>query len=209
MNPVIRPYRFSDRASVRKICSDTADLGSPVENFFHDREIFADLITTYYTDFEPQLVWVADFQEKAVGYLTGCLDNLRYRQIMLYRIIPGVFSRAILRGVFWRQDTWRVLKAMFTNYRLGGFKRKNLFKDYPAHLHINIVGGFRHQGLGQALVEKFLTQAKQAHSAGVQASVSQDNQPACNFFSRLGFSVLGRYPMFRPKEKAGFRPVTP
>jgi hypothetical protein len=49
---IIRPYRFTDKSLIRKICSDTADLGGPVENFFYDREVFADLVIDYYTDFE-------------------------------------------------------------------------------------------------------------------------------------------------------------
>ena len=86
---------------------------------------------------------------------------------------------------------------MLKNLQLGGFNRKDLFGLYPAHLHINLEELFRHQGLGAALVERFLGQIRQAHLSGVQASVCQDNRVACDFFERLGFSVLGRYPMAR------------
>ena len=201
----IRLYRFSDRPFIREICSDTADLGKPVENFFYDREVFADLMTGYYTDFEPASLWVADYRTQVVGYLSGCLDSRRYMRIMWARIIPKVFMCAIYRGAFWHTDTWRILISMLKSYSLGGFNRKRIFDVYPAHLHINLQENFRHQGLGITLVEHFLHQATQACLAGVQVSVCEDNKPAANFFTRLDFSVLGRYPMVRSQKMKGFR----
>ncbi len=200
---VIRIYRFSDKPSVRKICSDTADLGRAVENFFYDREVFADLMTDYYTDFEPRCLWVAEYQTRVVGYLSGCLDSRRYLRIIWLWVIPCVFFRGIWRGLLWHKDTWRFFKAMLKNLLLGGFNRKDLFDVYPAHMHINLEEPFRHQGLGGALVERFLEQIRQVHLAGVQVSVCQDNRAACDFFERLGFSVLGRYPMVRFQKMNG------
>jgi hypothetical protein len=49
---VIRPSEQRDREAVREICCDTADGGERVESFFPDREVFADLLTLYYTDYE-------------------------------------------------------------------------------------------------------------------------------------------------------------
>jgi ribosomal protein S18 acetylase RimI-like enzyme len=91
------------------------------------------------------------------------------------------------------------------NLLLGGFNRRDIFDAYPAHLRINLKEDFRHQGLGSALVERFFAQARQANLAGVQASVCQDNRPACGFFERLGFSVLGTYPMARFHKTDGFK----
>lgn len=201
----IRLYNSCDRPTVRKICCDSADLGGPVENFFHDREVFADLITNYYTDFQPRSLWVADYQGKAVGYLSGCLDSRRYMRVMFTRIIPAVFIRALARGVFWHRDVWQLLKAAVKSLLLGSFNRKDTFDAYPAHLHINLDDAFRHQGLGAKLVEHFLEQIKAAHLAGVQASVCQDNRNACAFFERMKFSVLGRYPMARPDKEKGLK----
>ena len=201
----IRLYKISDRPMVRRICSDTADLGEPVENFFSDREIFADLITRYYTVCEPQALWVAESDTAVAGYLSGCLDNRRYARVMFEKVIPGVFIRAALRGVFWRKDTWHILIALLRSYLIGGFNRKRYLDLYSAHLHINLAADFRHQGLGKMLMERFLAQARQANILGVQAAVCQDNQPACDFFRQLGFSVLGSYPMVRPKGKKSFQ----
>ena len=97
----IRPYEPRDRAAVREICCDTADGGEPSERFFPDREVLADLVTRYYTDFAPQTSWVAEQDGQVMGYLTGCLDTRRSLRTTLWRIVPAAFLKAIGRGLFW------------------------------------------------------------------------------------------------------------
>ena len=200
---VIRLYRPSDRQAIRTICSGTAYLSQPLENFLSDREVFADGLMNYYTDCEPQSLWVAEHQGQAVGYVAGCLDTRRYMRSVVTKIFPGVFIRALARGVFWRKDSWNLIRCMIKSVRLGGFHRRDISELYPAHLHINLEKGFRGQGLGRSLVGHFFAQARSAGCPGVQVSASQDNKGACNFFEHLGFTVLGRYPMARPL-KEGF-----
>lgn len=56
----IRPYNLKDRAALRTLCCDVADRGGPIENFFPDRDFAADLLTGYYTDYEPnRLLWLS------------------------------------------------------------------------------------------------------------------------------------------------------
>src|SRR5476651_1918468 len=107
----IRPYEPKDRAGLRQICCDTADAGQPVERFFPDREVFADLLTNYYTEFEPRSTFVADNGGEVVGYTTGCLDTKHFLRIMKWRIVPAIFFKALLRGTLWHPQTVRLLRT--------------------------------------------------------------------------------------------------
>jgi len=198
MNICLRPYQPLDRPAIRQICADAADMGEPVERIFSDREVFADIITSYYTDFEPQSLWVAEAEGEVVGYLTGCLDSRRFLRVMIWRIAPKILARAILRGVFLRKQTIRFLIAMLKSFRLGGFNRSIPLDKYPAHLHIDIKHDFRGKKIGQSLMERFFTQAKSSGIPGVYLTARQDNIAACRFFERIGFSVLARYPLVIP-----------
>ena len=51
---LIRAYRRSDREPIRRLCCDTGFLGEPIDPVYEDRELFADFLTTYYTDHEPE-----------------------------------------------------------------------------------------------------------------------------------------------------------
>src|SRR6201996_9450661 len=68
---VIRPYRSGDRAAIRSICADTGFLGQPIAPVFEDRELFADYLTGYYTDGEPESTFVCEIDGEVKGYVMG------------------------------------------------------------------------------------------------------------------------------------------
>ncbi len=189
---LIRHYDVRDRAAIRHICCETADRGKPVEPFFHDRELFADLLTSYYTDYEPQSAWVAECSGQVIGYVTGCLDSQRYRRITAWRIVPKAMWDVAQRGSLWSAPSVRLLWAGFQTWLRGGFRIRHFLRDYPAHLHINLQEGFRGQQVGRQLLERFVEQVRDAGRPGVHASVRGDNPASCRFFERVGFSEVSR-----------------
>lgn len=200
---LVRPYAPRDRAQVRMLCCETADLGNPVERFFGDREVFADLVTGYYLDEEPASTWVAEQAGRVLGYLTGCLDTRRYRRRLTWFLVPRTVWRALGRGTFLSPKTWRLLGAGVKTWLQGGFQRRVPLERYPAHFHVNVAQDARGQRVGQQLVERFLEQLKRAGIAGVHVVVRGDNAPACRFFERLGFTALSRHPVIRSADQGG------
>ena len=196
---LIRAYEPRDREAVRQLCCETADLGKPIERFFDDREIAADLLTRYYTAYEPRSLVVAESAGRVVGYVTGCLDSRRYWRLMAQRVIPRAFLRSLLRGTWCSAKTWRLVRIGVTVWLVAGRRRDIPLERYPAHLHINLRPEVRGHGVGRLLVERFLDQARAAGASGAHVAVSEENPLACRFFERLAFQPLGRYPMIRPK----------
>ena len=199
----IRPYEPRDRAAVRQICADTADAGQPVERFFPDREVIADLLTNYYTEFEPQSAFVADNGSGVVGYLTGCLNTKRFVRVETWRIAPVVFLKALVRGTLWHPQTLRLFRANIGMWLTTGYRAGPILHEYPAHLHINLQDGFRGQHVGRRLVEAFFERARGAGVRGVHAGVSANNPRACHFFEELGFIEIHREPRFRRPDGSG------
>ena len=198
---LVRLYEPHDREAVRRICCDTAERGEPVEGYFQDREVVADLLTSYYTDYEPRSVWVAEHAGRVIGYLTGCLNSRRYWTIMAWKVAPRVMLKAIRRGDLWLRQTWRLLRTIVKTCLRGGFYRHIPSDLYPGHLHVNIEGEFRGHHVGSRLVERFCEQAKATGLKGVYASVRGDNPSGKGFFEQMGFTVLSRHLMIRPTEK--------
>lgn len=184
---LVRQYQPADRAMVRQICCDTADQGAPVENFFSDRELVADLLTVYYTDYEPQCTWIAESGSRVVGYLTGSLSTNRWWRTTLWRIGLPALLRSIGRGVLWRTQTWRFLREAIRMWRRHPRVSLN---GYPAHLHVNVQAGFRQQKVGQQLMARFLEQVKDAALSGVHANMRSTNAGGRRFFERMGFTPL-------------------
>ena len=193
-NIILRLYNSQDRLAVREISYETADRGNSAENIFGDREVLADLLTCYYTDYEPQSLWVAEHERRVIGYLTGCLDSRRYLRIMGWRLWPCILIKAIFRGALWRPQTWRLFKATVMTLCQGKLRREIPFDKYPAHLHVNVRKNFRGQKIGKRLIERFIVQVKAAWLNGIHLSTHEDNISARKFFEYLGFMELSRYP---------------
>ncbi len=197
----IRPYLASDRSAVRRICCDTANAGKPIETLFKERVLGADMLMNYYTDYEPQNLWVAVRENDIIGYLAGTLDARVAQKIMTRRVFPQAIARAVSRGLLWNSDFWLLLKH---NLRLPHPRRADVvdLAVYPAHLHINLTPISRGQGTGKKLLNKFFQQAAAARVPGVHVWVRSDNNLGLNFFKQEGFKELGLAPFIRTKTRS-------
>jgi ribosomal protein S18 acetylase RimI-like enzyme len=162
MNKInIRPYKAEDRAALRTLCCDVADKGSPIENFFSDREVAADLLTKYYTDYEPQSTFVAQCDGRLVGYINGCMDNRRHGLAMFWLIMPALLIKAFKHGIFFQPEIHQLLRGMLKNWRRVFVWRRKSFHSHQGHLHIGIAGDFRGQQVGRNLVNTLAAHALQ------------------------------------------------
>ncbi len=191
----IRPYQPQDREALRQICCDVADRGEPIELLFSDRVMAADLLTAYYTDYEPQSSLVAQVDGQVVGYINGCLDNRRWGLVMFFLLIPRLLVKGFKRGVFFRREFWCLCQAAVLNWRRLFYWRKHEFHSHQGHMHIGIAKAFRHQHIGELLVGEFCSYAKLRGVGQLAASLHEGNVTACRFFEGLGFNINERFPM--------------
>ncbi len=92
----IRSYRNSDREAVRRLCCQTGFLGEPIDPVYQDRQLFADFLTTYYTDHEPESSFVLEVDGEIRGYLLGSRKPLQNQLYSLYQNL-WLFFRALAR----------------------------------------------------------------------------------------------------------------
>jgi ribosomal protein S18 acetylase RimI-like enzyme len=195
--PAIRPYRPGDRARVREIAFRTGYMGEPADWLWGDLESFADLLTPWYTDREPESLFVAELGDSVVGYLMGCTDSRRAfgaaRAAVRSLFKRGAFLRPGVAGFLWR-STFDVLRD-------GGAPDESLLDPrWPAHLHINLLPEARGLGAGGALMRAWLDRLRELGSAGVHLGTFAENTHAQGFFRSQGFGHHGE-----PERAPGFR----
>lgn len=198
---MIRPYEPGDRDAVRRIACDTANAGRPVESLFADRELAADLLTSYYTDYEPESAWVAEQAGRVAGYVTGCRDTRWLTRMTAWRILPGAIRRAAMRGTLWNSGFRRLIGRNAGVWARALFQRRASLAEYPAHLHVNLDPALRGKQVGRRLAERFLAQLATWRVPGVHAGVREDNAGALRFFERLGFVPIRRHPFLRQEDR--------
>lgn len=189
----VRPYEPADRAAVLELAADMAFFGEPLEAFLEDRRLFTEAFCAYYTDLEPEHVWVACAEGRVVGYLFGCLDTPAQRRRWRREVLPRLIGRALGGRYHLGRLTARYVLAHACGLLRGEFPRVDL-ASYPAHLHVGVAAPWRGRGLGRKLLGAFLAQARAAGVPGAHLETTSQNVAACRLYERLGFRLLDARP---------------
>jgi len=189
----IRHYQKGDRSQIRKIACDTAFVGEPADIFFNDsfndREILADFLTKYYTDYEPDSCFVAQNPDgRIVGYLIGAKNTEVLDRIFQAKILPVLFKNAILSATFFKKKNFSFLLHCIMSFLSKEFKMPDFRREYPATLHINIEEKSRQLKIGSRLISVYLDYLVQEKIPGVAMATMSSR--AGEFFIQQGFKLL-------------------
>jgi hypothetical protein len=184
----IRKYRAGDRETVRWLCCETGFLGQPIDPVFQDRTLFADFLTGYYLDREPESAFVMEVDGEVRGYLLGCRYPLR-NQMHNFLQNVGMFF------VMWA----RYLKYNAASRRFAHWIVLNGWREVPAaprrtaHFHINLLPDARSIAGTRLLIDAFLDYLRECGEKRVYGQmVSFANRRGEKMFRRYGFRVLDR-----------------
>jgi len=184
---IIRKYQPQDRISVRDIAWNTALMGKSALAFFEDKEVFSDILTLYFTDYEPESCFVAESEDQVVGYLLGSKNvNLMGKKTLGLGV--RVLLKIILRGTLFNKKNMQFAFRLIVSIFKGEFNDPRLAKDYPATLHINLREGWRDAGLGSKLISSYLEYLSRLGVKGVYLATMSDQ--ASVFFSKQGFGLM-------------------
>lgn len=187
---IIRAYRPEDRATVRTICFDTGMMGESIASQYADRESFAEMFTTHFTDREPEHVVVAELDGRVVGYMCAALDSRATTSPMTYAL-----KHVLLRGVCFRPGTagfyWRSALDMCTDWARSKKPKLDLNR-YPSTNHINLLPEARGGGAAFDLFFTAVDGLKERGSPGMHAEALASNKVVAEFITRkLGGEKLG------------------
>src|SRR6266542_7015050 len=185
---LIRGYKTSDRAAVRNLCRATGFLGDPIDPVFQDRELFADFLTTYYTDHEPESSFILEVDGEIRGYLLGSRRPLQNQLYALYQNI-WLFFRALSRYFRYNERSRRFIRWLLVH----------VWREVPAaprrvpHFHINLLPAARKMSTTRALMSAYLSYLYRSGEKRVCGQiVTFQNRRGVELFERYGFKVLNR-----------------
>lgn len=188
---IIRKFKPEDRDSVRDIAWETAFMGESGEAFFSGKEILADFLTLYFTDYEPGSCFVAVSENRVQGYLLGSIDCRTLGLTFKDKILFGLLIKFIFSGGIFRRKNLKMIFAFFLSFLKGEFNMKEVNKDYPATVHINLRKNFRGKGAGAQLISAFEEYLKGKRVKGVYLATM--SSAAGDFFRKQGFSLINQY----------------
>jgi ribosomal protein S18 acetylase RimI-like enzyme len=184
----IRRYEPVDRAAIRALCCDTGFLGRPIDPVFEDRDLFADYLTRYYTDWEPESAFVLTVNGEVHGYLLGSRRPFRQQVFNVFNNL-SLLAKGALR--YWR---YNAASKKFIRWILTqAWREVPAAPRRAAHFHFNVLPESRKLASTRALTEAYLEHLRAHGEKRVygQIVVFEDRRGA-KLFERYGFKVLNR-----------------
>jgi ribosomal protein S18 acetylase RimI-like enzyme len=180
--PEIRPYRTSDRAAVADVCVRTADNGGDSRSVFPDLDLMPSIFAFPYVDLEPELAFVLDDGDRAVGYIIGCADTPSFARRWRTEWLPRVPQYKPLTGS--PETPAELMISLLHNPERLVIPE---VADYPAHLHIDLLPEYQRAGHGRALMTRLLETLADQGVPAIHLTMLTANTPARAFYDRLGF----------------------
>jgi hypothetical protein len=184
----IRSYRKTDRDAVRQLCCQTGFLGTPIDPVYEDRQLFADFLTTYYTDHEPESSFVVEIDGEIRGYLLGSRKPF-FNQLYSFWQNISLFLKALTRYFRYHQASRR-----FVRWTLAyGWREVPAAPRRVPHFHINLLPDARKMSTTRALMSAYLSYLYRCGEKRVYGQiVTFESRRGEKMFERYGFKVLNR-----------------
>src|SRR5439155_317759 len=184
----IRSYRDGDRAAVRRLCCQTGFLGEPIDPVYEDRQLFADFLTTYYTDWEPESSFVIEIEGEIRGYLLGSRQPFRNQLYSFWQNI-SLFLKALSRYFRYHSRSRRFIRWTLVN----GWREVPAAPRRIPHFHINLLPDARKMSTTRALMSAYLSYLYRCGDKRVYGQiVTFESRRGEMMFERYGFKVLNR-----------------
>ncbi len=194
----LRQVRPDDLETLYHICLVTGAAGQDATALHSDKQLIGHIYVAPYAVLEPERALVAEDELGVAGYLVGTLDTERFRTKQERNWWPSLRQRyANPQPGFTEADKGRISAIMQPEINPAEIVRK-----YPAHIHMNLLPRLRGQGVGTALVRKWVDGARAAEVSGIHLGASASNNGGIAFWTKAGFiplMTLGRTVWFGMK----------
>ncbi|EAR08852.1 GNAT family N-acetyltransferase [Reinekea blandensis] len=183
---MIRPAQLSDLPYLYDICLRTGLNGDDATNALKDPFMVGHYFAAPYLFFQPECCFVVDIEGRPSGYIIGTTDSQAYYQWLNEQWLPQ------LRRKYPRASGISSLESFLYEIIHEDALTPSFCRDYPAHLHIDLLPVCQGRGLGQQLIDTFLGEMRKNQVPGVHLGVSLDNTRACRFYQKMGLHEIER-----------------
>ncbi len=169
----IRSYENKDKENVRFVCLNS---DGPCKSSKRSINFALAVYCDYYIENEPENCFVAaDENDNAVGYIISAENFDNFKEIYLKTYYPKIKSWEYRR----RKSGLRAIES-----------QEKYKQEYPAHLHIDILPGYQHMGLGTKLMDALCDNLRKKGVKGVMFTVWHKNYNAIKFYEKYGFKLI-------------------
>ena len=188
LRATVRPYRPEDRDDLYDICVRTALDGGDSRLLYPDLELMPSIFAAPYAVLEPELAFVVDDGERAVGYAVGTADTVTFVKRYRTEWLPTLTERYPEPEPDRAPST--PTEVMVGLMHLPERMLLPELQQYPAHLHIDLLPSHQRMGHGRELMDALFAALRSVEVPRVHLGMVTANTAARAFYDRLGFHEI-------------------
>ncbi len=187
----IRPVAPADLDALYAISLQTGDNGADASALYKDPRLIGHIYVAPYAVLSRQTAFVAEDDSGVAGYIVGALDTRAFEARLERDWWPALRARYAdpqdRPPQSWSADEMR---AWMIHHPYPAPER--VLAGHPSHLHINLLPRLQGQGMGKALMDRFLETVRSGGSPGVHLGTGEANVRARRFYDIYGFHTVPR-----------------
>jgi GNAT superfamily N-acetyltransferase len=192
-DPVIRRAVLSDLPYLYEICLKTGDAGKDASALFYDPFIIGQYYAAPYPVSPDGICFVVESEFRPQGYIVATPDTGAFNRWMEDVWLPPLrerYPRPFPPERIRTEEEGRILALFHECHYPKDSAPPPWFKDYPAHLHIDLLSSLQGKGLGRRLINRLCEELVRLGVPGVHLGVGAKNTGAIAFYRGTGFTVL-------------------
>lgn len=194
-NVLFRKAHISDSPYLYEICLKTGFRGENAEPLFYDLYMLGQYYAVNYLYYESDSCFVIDAVDTnsvnkefiPQGYIVGVQNSYDFEKWMQSYWLPILQKRYPVQ-YHGKTDFEKRIAGLF--HQKFDDSKSELYKNYPAHLHIDILPTLQGYGYGKKLMALFIEEMRKKNCSGIHLGVGKQNRNAFGFYNTMGFKIL-------------------
>ena len=182
----IRPATIADLPGTYRVCLLTGDSSRDATAIYRNPELLGHLYVGAYVVGEPELAFVVADDDGVAGYGLAAADTRRFEAWTEAHWWPPLRAQYALR------DDGSPEAGLIAQLHAPWKAPERLLREFPSHLHIDLVERLRGRGVGRLMIERLLAELRACGSTGVHLDVAATNDNGISFYRHLGFHAIER-----------------
>jgi len=178
----LRLARPEDETALYNVALVTGDGGADGTHLFDDPRLLGEVFVGPYIHLEPEFAYSVH-HDGIAGYVLGCLDTRSLETRCNSSWWPALREKYPIE-VARRPSDQELVRFIHAPEA----RSEELLRDFPSHLHIDLVPRAQGHGFGPKCLEFIMNRLVESGSRGVHLGVATSNTRAQKVYRSLGFA---------------------
>ena len=172
-----------------QVSLQTGHLGSDARHLYADPKLMGHIYSAPYLKFSPDLAMVVERHGQVLGFCIGAANTRDFERRLETGWWPSL-RQTYQKPLTKKRSEWTADERRCQMIHVPEIAPQHVCKNFPAHLHMNLLPEIQGRGTGHELLQFWLEKAAELGVSAVHVGANVQNEKAVRFWQRQGFRNL-------------------